>query len=329
MGRHGHQHHLVGGHGGRELEAALVAVGHDDGADQAGGDAPAGLMAVFELAFLAQILDVVGHREVGAEVVGGASLQGLTVLHHGLDGVGGPGAGELFLFGLLAAEHRHGQLLLGKIAVDVEHLHGFLLRFFRRGVDGMALLPPEFRRAQEGTGGLFPTHHRAPLVIFEGQVPPGLDPLGEHRAEDGFAGGAHRQALLQLLGAALGDPGHFGSKALHVLRLFEQQALRDQHGHGYVFMAGFLEAPVQAVVNQFPDAVAIGLHGHAAADGGIVHQIRHGDHVGVPLGKILVPGGDMGDELLLFVCHLSCSFKNKIAPAIHAGTKRASRYHLA
>ena len=46
---------------------------------------------------------VIGAGELVAKVVAGARLEGLAVLHHGLDGVGGFGAGELFLVGLAAA----------------------------------------------------------------------------------------------------------------------------------------------------------------------------------------------------------------------------------
>ena len=194
----------------------------------------------------------------------------------------------------------------------------------------MALLPPEFRRAQEGAGGLFPAHHRAPLVILEGQVAVGLHPLGEHGAENGFTGGTHGQAFLELFGAALGDPGHFGGEAFHVVGFLQQQGFGNQHGHGHVFVARILEHLVQLLMDQFPDAVAVGLERHAAAHGGVVHQVGLGDHVGIPLGEILVPGGDVLHEFLfLFLCHEWIpSSKNKSLVPLQ-GRSHASRYHLA
>ena len=44
--------------------------------------------------------DVKGLGEAVAEVVAGAGLEGLAVVHHALDGVGRLGAGELLLVGL-------------------------------------------------------------------------------------------------------------------------------------------------------------------------------------------------------------------------------------
>ena len=304
MGRDGHDNHLNGSDTRGQLQAALVAVGHDDRADQTGGHAPAGLVDVFQLAFLIGELDVVGFGEVGAEVVAGAGLQGLAVLHHGLHGVGGPGTGEFFLVALLAHQHGHGQLILGHFPVHVQHLHSLFLRFLGGGVDGMALLPQKFAGAQEGTGALFPAHHAAPLVVLHGQIPPGADPLGVHGAENSLAGGTDGQTLLQLFVAALGDPRHFGGEAFHVLRFLQKQAFGDQHGHIDVLMAGGLEALVHFLPDALPDGIAVGAHDHAAAHGGVVHQLAFQNNVGIPLRKIHVPGRNvLHKTLLLFVRH--------------------------
>ena len=270
---HGHDDGLNGRDVRGELEAALVAVGHDDGPDEAGGHAPAGLMDVGELAFLAEVLDIVGLGEVGAEVVAGAGLQGLAVLHHGLHGVGGPGAGELFLVALLSHVYGQGQGLFGHLTVDLQHGQGLLLGLLGGGVDGVALLPEELAGAKEGARALFPAHHAAPLVVLHGQVAPAAHPLGIHGAEDRLARGAHGQALLQLLAAALGHPRHLRREALHVLGLLEQQAFGDEHGHVDVLVAAFLEAAVELLLDALPDGEAVGADDHAAANRRVVNQL--------------------------------------------------------
>ena len=277
-------------------------------------------MDVGELALLAEVLDIVGLGEVGAEVVAGAGLQGLAVLHHGLHAVGRARAGELLLVALAAHEHGHGQLILGHLAVDVEHAHGLLLRLPGGGVDGVALLPEEFAGAKEGARALFPAHHAAPLVVLHGQVAPAAHPLGIHGAEDRLARGAHGQALLQLLAAALGHPRHLRREALHVLGLLEQQAFGDEHGHIHVFMPGVLEAAVELLLDALPDGEAVGADDHAAANRRVVNQLALENHVGIPLGEIHVARGDVLHEaLLLFgvLCHdapflSSCGYKKQV-----------------
>ena len=132
--------------------------------------------------------------------------------------------------------------------------------------------------------------------------------MGEVVAEQRLAGGAHAQALFQLVQAAVGDPGHLGGKALHVVLLLLEQALGDEDGHGHVLMAGGLEHAVQDVGDVLPDGVAVGAQDHAALHAGIVHQLRLEAHVGVPLGKILVDGGDGLHQFLLLFAHLRRSF---------------------
>ena len=98
---------------------------------------------------------VISLAELIAKVVAGAALQGLAVLHHGLDGIGGLGTGKLFLVGLAALHHGDGQILLADICVAVQLLLGLSLSLGGSLVDGVAFLPPELAAAQEGTGGLF------------------------------------------------------------------------------------------------------------------------------------------------------------------------------
>ena len=137
-------HHLRGRDVRRQDQAGIIAVHHDDGADDTGGQAPGGLVDVLELVILIGELDAEGPGKAVAEIVAGAGLQRLAVMHHGLDGVGGLGAGKLLLIGLAALDQRDGQILFHEIRVDVEHLNGPLLSLLRSGVGRVAFLPQEF-----------------------------------------------------------------------------------------------------------------------------------------------------------------------------------------
>ena len=64
-------------------------------------------------------------------------------------------------------------------------------------------------------------------------------------------------------------------------------------------MTGALELRVELLLNQLPNAVAVGLNRHAAADGGVIHQIRQTHNVGIPLGEIHVTRGDVLNKFLL------------------------------
>ena len=197
-------------------------MGHDDGADQTGGDTPRGLVDVLLLIVLIGELNVESLGEAVTEVVGGTGLQCLTVVHQSLDAVGSLGTGELVALGLATLDNGHSQILLTELGVDVQHLLGLDDGLLGGGVDGVTLLPQELTGAQERTGGLFPTYHADPLVVQLGQVAVGMDDIGEVLAEQGLGGGTHAQALLQLLAAAEGDPSHLGSEALYVILLLLQ-----------------------------------------------------------------------------------------------------------
>ena len=297
----GHHDDLDGGDLRGQHQAVVVAVGHDDAADQTGGHAPGGLVRIDPLVVGVGEGDVEGAGEAVAEVVGGAGLQGLAVMHHALDGVGGLGAVELLLLGLLAPGHGHGQHVFAEVGVDVQHALGLLHGLLGGGVHGVALLPEEFAVAQEGAGGLLPAQHAAPLVVHLGQVPVGLDDIFIVLAEQGLGGGTDAVALLELVAAAHGDPGALRGKALHVVLFLLQQAFGDEHGHVDVFSAGLFELNVHQPLDVFPDGVAVGAIDEHALDGGIVDELRLGAHVGVPLGKILLHVGDSFDFHLF--CH--------------------------
>ena len=138
--------------------------------------------------------------------------------------------------------------------------------------------------------------------------------MGPVVAEHGLAEvGRTAQPLLQLVAAAHGDPRHLGGEAVDQLPFLFQQALRDQHGHGYVLVAGLFEHTVHDVHHVLPDGIAIGAHDHKALHAGVVHQLRLQADVGVPLGEVLLHRGDGFHSLLVF-CHGILSCQHRPAP---------------
>ena len=254
------------------------------------------------LVVLASERDIKCLGKAVAEVVAGARLEGLVVVHHTLHRVGLLCAVELLLVGLAALDDRHSQHVLHEVRVDVQHLHGLFPGLFGGGVHGVALLPQEFPMAQEGAGGLFPPQHAAPLVVQLGQVPPGVDDVGIMFAEERLRSGADSAAVLQLLTAAHSDPRTFGCKALHMVLLLLEQGLRDQHRQVHVLVPRGLEAPVQLRLDILPQGVAVGPVDEHALHGGVVDQLRLLADVRVPLGEVYVPCGD-GVHLSLILCH--------------------------
>ena len=139
-----------------------------------------------------------GFGEVRAEVVRGAGLQRLAVLHHRLDRIGVDGAGEALVRGLLAGDHRHRQHVFGELAIDVEHLQRLGHGLVAVGVRGVALLPEELRGAQEQARAHLPAHDVGPLVDEQRQVAIALDPALERVADDRLRRRPHDQRLLEL-----------------------------------------------------------------------------------------------------------------------------------
>ena len=227
------------------------------------------------------------------------------VVHHALDGVGALRPGKLLLVGLHAHHHRHGQHFLAQLGVDAVHPLRLLNGLLGGGVEGVALLPEEFAVAQEGTGGLFPAQHGAPLVIQHGQVPPGVDHIGPVVTEQGLRRGADAHTLVQLLAAAIGHPGALGGEALHMVLLLLEQGLGDQHGHGHVGVPRLLKAAVQICLNILPDGIAVGAEDKHSLGLGVADELRLGTHVGVPLGKVHIHIGDLAHLLALVLCHVA------------------------
>ena len=72
-----------------------------------------------------------------------------------------------------------------------------------------------------------------------------------------FGGRADREALLELLVAAAGDPRDLRREALDVLRLAHQQAFRDEEREVRVDVPGLLEPAVEPLLDGLPDRVAV------------------------------------------------------------------------
>ena len=156
-------------------------------------------MDILQLVVLVRKLDAERAGEAVAEVVAGAGLQGLAVMHEGLDRVGRLGAGEFLLVRLAAADDRDCQEVLQEIRIDVQHELRALLGLLRRCMGGVAFLPQELAGAKERTRGLLPSHNRAPLVVDLRQVAVGVDILRVEIAEERLGSRTHAHALLQFI----------------------------------------------------------------------------------------------------------------------------------
>ena len=71
-------------------------------------------------------------------------------------------------------------------------------------------------------------------------------------------------------------------EAIDELAFLLQQALRDQHRHSHVLMAGSLEPGIQILLDQFPDGLTIGAQDDKALHTGILHQLCLYADIGVP-----------------------------------------------
>ena len=210
-----------------------------------------------------------------------ASLERLTVLHHGLDGVRLEGAGEAFAGRLHATHDGHGHVVLRKVGIDALHLNGLLLGLLAGGVGRVTLLPEEFGGAEEEARAHLPTHDVGPLVDEDRQVAVGLDPVLIRVPNDRFGGGTDDELFLEsggwvdydtapvrgVLEPVMRHDGAFLGEAFHMIGLAAEEGFGDEQGEVSVLVARLLELVVQDALHAFPDGVAVGLDDHAAADG--------------------------------------------------------------
>nr|BFF23920.1 hypothetical protein GCM10025732_18850 [Glycomyces mayteni] len=238
------------------------------------------------LAVLALELDVEGLREVLAQLVGGAHLEGLAVAHERLDGERVQGPGEALGLGLDAAQHGQREHVLHEVGVDlVEDAQRERVGVLIGVVDGVALLPQELRGAQEQAGAQLVAHDVAPLVEQQGQVAVGVHPLRHVLADDGLGGGADRELLFELLAAAVRDHPQLGREALDVVGLAGEVGLGDEQGERGVLRAGLLDAGVHLGRHALPQGEAGRTDHLRAARRPVLCQLGLGDDVLVPARK--------------------------------------------
>ena len=303
----GNDDHFNGGELRRKDEALVVAVGHDEGAHQAGADAPRGGPNVRLPSFFVGKRDVEGLGEVLTQEVRGAGLQGLAVLHEGFDAIGVLGAGEALALGLHALDDGHRHEVLGKVRVDLEHLLGFLDSFVLGGVGRVAFLPEEFRRAQEQARAHFPPHHVGPLIHEQRQITVTLDPVLVGVPNDGLRRGANDEFFFQ---ARVGIHHHAFSvgvvlqavvchhcallcKAFHVCGLLAQVALGNEQREVSVDVSGVFEHAVEHVLHAFPNRKSVRLDDHASLHIAVLGKVRLHHEFVVPLAVIFFTRGEL------------------------------------
>ena len=98
-------------------------------------------------------------------------LQGLAVLHHGLDAESIEGPGETLVLRLVADHYRQGHVGTGEVGIDLHHPLSLLHSFLSRSVGRVSLLPQELCGTEEKAGSHLPAHHIGPLIDQYGQIP--------------------------------------------------------------------------------------------------------------------------------------------------------------
>lgn len=244
-------------------------------------------------AFGRGVADVEGLGEVLPQLVAGAELERLAVTHHAFAGVGGDRPGEALTGRLQADDHRDAEHVDHQVLVRLVHdPPGVRPRVVAGRVRGVPLLPEELAGAQEDPGAQLPADHVGPLVEQQREVAVGVDPLGHELADDGLAGGTHHDRLGELLAAAVGDDRELRREALDVLGLALEVALRDEQREVRVLRARRLDPGVHLGLHPFPDGVAGRADDHGPPDRAVVGQLRLGDQVLVPAGKVLRTGSE-------------------------------------
>ncbi len=281
---------LRGGHPRRKHQSLLVRVGHDQRAERAPRDPPRGRVRE------SLVLVLVGERDVErlgerlAEMVGGRALHGLPVRHQGLDGRRRVRARELVVGGLLSLENGDRQQVLVHRLVLVEPHHGLVPRVVRGRVCGVALLPEELLRAEEGLRlRRLPAHDRAPLVHAQRQVAVAPHPLADVGGNDRLRGWADGEALLELLRAGLGHPRDLGVEPLDDVLLAFEVRLGDEHGEVGVLDPRIFELRVEEPLQTLPDGVGARAGDDESAHpvGAVVGQSRLLYDLGVPLAGVV------------------------------------------
>ena len=122
-------------------------------------------MDILQRVVLIRKLDAKCFGKAVAEIVAGAGLQRLAVMHKRFNRVSRFGASKFFLVSLPSPYHRDREHFLDKISIDIEHQLRAFLRLFGSRMGSVPFLPQELPGTQERTGRLLPTEHGAPLVV--------------------------------------------------------------------------------------------------------------------------------------------------------------------
>jgi len=76
--------------------------------------------------------------------MGGPCLKGFSIVHKGVHGIGGVGAGKFFPICFLSNDHGHRQQVFSGFFIHIQHLKGFCLSFVIGFMQGVAFLPQKF-----------------------------------------------------------------------------------------------------------------------------------------------------------------------------------------
>ena len=296
-----HDDHVLRGEAGRSDEAVVIGMRHDHAADEAGRDAPRSGVRILLRGVLVLETDIAGLSEVLTEVVRRSSLEGLTVLHHGLNTEGVDGTREALAFGLAALNHGHRHVVFREVSIDLEHLVSLFHGFGFRRVNGVAFLPEELGGTEEEARAHFPADNVSPLVDENRKVAIRLYPLRVSLANDGLGGRTDNERLLELargdefsvrahLEARVGDDGTFLGEAVDVRGFLLDIADRNEEREVGVHVAGLLEHRVEVALDVLPQGVTPRLDNHAAADGAVLRQVGVLDDLKVPLRVVFGAG---------------------------------------
>ena len=254
-----------------------------------------------QLVLLVDELHVKCLGEILTQEVACTRLQGLTVLHHGFDGVGLESTCKALVGSLDTLNDGDSHVFLSKVGIDVEHLDGLSLGLFLSGMGSVTLLPQELGGAQEHTGAHLPTEYVSPLVDEQWQIAIAVDPIAVGVPDDGLTGGTDHQFLLQtcrgvdddtltlriIHQAVMGNNSALLGEAFHMISLSAQERLGNEQGEISVLHAGSLEHVIKLTLHLFPDGVAIRLDDHAATHSRLLGQVGFHYQFIIPLRVIV------------------------------------------
>ena len=252
LGHNGDDDSLQRGDARGQDQTGVVTVDHNHHTERTGGEAPTGLPGNLTLALDVLVSNVEHLAKVLAEVVGRGALDG-TAGHGdvGLDGGGLMSTGELLLLRFVSRNDGDGKKVLVHLTVQIKGLHDHNVGIVVTDVGGVALLPQEFTRTEEGGGVLeLPPDHVGPLIELEGQIAMALDPVRECGVHDGLGGGTDGDGLVQFAVTGLGHPGHLGSESLDVILLLFETILRHKEGKVRVLHVKLADLDVEPFLNE-------------------------------------------------------------------------------